>query len=231
VRTAASLLLLVGIPASASPQSAPGAPVEIWVGHQVVVGSRPVPFIGELETRSDSYLLAEVLRQGDQIVLRQRACGFAFKKVLGVTVRMSPATVARLPVSTIRFDRVEGRRFRSAPFVVGWGEEDIDEDGKPGATVEVSSALCSGQVYTKAHTVTVAEGRLTQDGMRGTVEVRNREQVVTASSACLRAGSADKDEQQRGRFAYARAEAGTTCASLAGRSWPVRVDPSGPAAP
>lgn len=209
--------------ASAEPSVGSIAVEEIWIGHQVVSGTRAVPVIGDLETRSDSYVLATVQRKQDEIILRQHACGFAFKKVLGVAVTMRSETVARLPVSTIRFRRVEGERYRSAPFAVVWGKEDIDGDGNPGATVDVDSALCGGQVFTAANTITNAEGTLTADGMEGSVRVHNHEQVIDATSYCLRAGSQDKDEIQRGVFRYLRAPAGTTCASLAGRPWPVRA--------
>lgn len=187
----------------------------------MVIGARPLPVLGDLETRSESYVLAEVERQGDTIVLRQRACRFGFKKVLGVGVEMSPRTIAQLPRATIRFRPDAGGGLSARPWTISWGDEDIDRDGKPGASVKVSSSLCSGNIYTASRAVTTAEARLTDDGMAGTVVVHNQERVIETSEWCLGSGSKGEVERQTGWFRYVRVDPGSTCASLASGPWPV----------
>jgi hypothetical protein len=227
----ASLALMLSLPIAGqamAQESTPAPALELWAGHQVVIGSRPLPVLGDLETRSESFLLAEVERAGDTIVLKQRACRFAFKKVLGVSVEMSPQTIARLPRSTLRFARSPDGSYRAGPWTVSWGEEDIDRDGHPGATVQVSSSMCSGTIYTASEVRTSARATLTaEDALQGTVDVLNRERVIDTSEWCLGAGSKGKLEKQQGWFRYVRVDPNTTCASLARGPWPVKAQVAG----
>lgn len=200
---------------------------EVWAGHQVVEGKRDIAIIGSVPTRTESFVLAQVTRRGDAIDIEQRACRVEFKEVLGVAVRMPTQTLARLPRAQFRFTpKADSSILQAGPWVVAWGTEDLDQDGRPGLTVEVEATMCGGSVYVASATTSEATGTLTPDGMRGHIAVRVMQEVLDASGFCLRVASQDSNETQTGRFAYRRVPKTTTCANLAKQRWPVWVEPT-----
>lgn len=208
-----------GAPALADPP----AETQVWVGHQVAIGARHIPVLGNLETRAESYLLARMHMEGDVLVLEQKSCAFAFKEVLGVRVSLSPETIAHLPGTTIRYTPAADGKLVAAPWVVGWGEEDIDEDGSPGATIRVDSTLCDGELHVRTRASTTAVGELVDGGLAGTVKVETTESVLGASKWCLRLGSSERKEVQSGTVRYQRVAPTTTCESLSVAKWPVQA--------
>ena len=94
---------------------------ELWAGHQITYGSRKVPFKGRMQTRTDTFVLARVERDGDELVLRQKACAIDFKPVAGVKVRMDPTG---LPRDTFRFQAKSSGSF-AGRSKVAWGNEDV----------------------------------------------------------------------------------------------------------
>ncbi|MFH1807286.1 MAG: hypothetical protein ABIJ09_00975 [Pseudomonadota bacterium] len=216
------------VPASA-PASAPSpAPEsiaeELWAGHQLVTGSRPLPVFGDIETRGESFVLARARITSDRIELEQWPCVFRFKPVLGVSVRMSAATMKKLPRARIRFLATGDQAYRAPAWEVGWDRQDLDGDGHPGVTVQVDNAFCDGEVYTASRSTSTALARRLADGLEGDVTVRTRERVHDASRLCLKAGSSEREEVQQGRFRYRRVAPGTRCEDLQIEAWPVRVD-------
>ena len=198
--------------------------VELWAGHQVVIGQRQMPVLGTIENRSDSFLLAEVRHTEQGIELRQRACSMRFKPVLGVKIGMPAAAVRRLPASTIRFVRGADGLLNARPWSVAWAEQDLDGDGRPGVTIDVESPWCSGQIEVASKAVSQASGSLVGDGMDVTIEVVTDQRIMQATSWCLKAGSKDERLEQRGRVRYQRVAPGSTCEQLQRGPWPVHVD-------
>jgi hypothetical protein len=129
-----------------------------------------------------------------------------------------------MPVSTVTIDAAADGQAKIRSWDVDWGREDMDGDGKPGATLTVSGTFCSGDVYVSSQSHYVAEqAHLDGHGLSGELTVAQRQQILGASGLCLRAMAGDSNETQKGTFAYRPVPAGTTCQSLAGKPWPVQA--------
>ena len=200
--------------------------VEVWAGHQVSNGRRKIPLYGEKETHTENYFIAEVHRTASRIDIRQKTCRIDIRPIKGVTPTMKPETIARLPKAHIVLEEKPDGSLVAAPWTTGWEAEDIDADGFPGATVQISGTSCSGDVYVSSQTMTsLLSGRATDDGISGVVSLRLKQKILAAKGLCLKLMAGDSDESQTGAFAYRRVEPGTTCQSLAGKPWPVKAGP------
>ena len=200
------------------------SPVELWAGHHILRGMRHVPLHRDVLDEAENFVLAKVQRRGDRIELRQHFCRIESKPVKGVTVAFSHAAVSRMPASTVIIDVATDGQAKVASWDVEWGREDMDGDGKPGATLTVSGTFCSGDVYisSQAH-YTVERAHLDGNGLSGEIKVEQKQQILGASGLCLRAMAGDSSESQRGTLVYRPVPAGTTCQSLAGKLWPAKA--------
>jgi hypothetical protein len=200
------------------------SPPEVWAGHHILRGTRHVPLHSDVLDEAENFVLAKVQRRGDHIELRQRFCRIESKPVKGVTVAFSSAAVSRMPTSTMVIDATADGEAKIAAWDVDWGREDMDGDGKPGATLTVSGTFCSGDVYVSSQShYTVERAHLDGNGISGELKVAQKQQILGASGLCLRAMAGDSSESQRGTFAYRPVPLGTTCQSLAGKPWPVKA--------
>jgi hypothetical protein len=200
--------------------------IEVWAGHQVLTGKRKIPLYGEKETHTENYVIAEVHRTASRIEIRQKLCRIDVRPIKGVLASMKPETVAHLPRARITFDESPDGSLAATPWSSGWGAEDIDLDGKPGATVQISGTSCSGDVYVSNQSVTcLFSGHATDDGASGEISVKLKQKILGASGICLKLIAGDSDETQTGWFAYRRVEPGTSCHSLAGKPWPAKAGP------
>jgi hypothetical protein len=149
---------------------------EVWVGHQVVFGKTSVPFMGEKETRSDSYLLARVKRAGGVIELEQLACKVSFKEIAGVKIDIPEEALLKLPKARIHFVP-EDDLLRAKPWHVGWHKQDIDKDGAPGLSVLVDASICSGKLHVASVTRSAAVAKTTDYGLMGKISVEVKQKV------------------------------------------------------
>jgi hypothetical protein len=116
---------------------------------------------------------------------------------------MKPETIARLPKAHIVLEEKPDGSLVAAPWSTGWETEDIDADGFPGATVQISGTSCSGDVYVSSHTLTaLLSGHATDDGATGEVSLRLKQKILGAKGLCLKLMAGDSDETQTGAFAY-----------------------------
>jgi hypothetical protein len=220
VLTLAALLAANSEIAAAEPR------IEVWAGHQVSNGKRKIPIYGEKETHTENYFIAEVRRTPSRIDIRQKLCRIDIRPIKGVTPAMKPETIARLPKAHVVLEEKADSSFGPSSWSTGWESEDIDADGFPGATVQISGTSCSGDIYVSSQTVTsLLSGRATDDGAIGEVSLHLKQKVLGAKGLCLKLMAGDSDETQTGAFAYRRVEPGTTCQSLAGKPWPVKAGP------
>jgi hypothetical protein len=198
--------------------------VEVWAGHQILRGMRHVPLHSDVLDETENYILVKVQRKGSHIELRQHFCRVESKPVKGVTVVLSSSGVAHMPATTMAIDVAADGGVKVGPWDVAWGKEDMDSDGKPGATFTVSGTFCSGDLYVASQShYTVERAQLDEHGLSGELKVAQKQQILGASGLCLRAMAGDSTESQKGTFAYRQVPAGTTCQSLAGKSWPVKA--------
>jgi hypothetical protein len=203
---------------------AEASPVEVWAGHQILRGKRHLPLYGDVPVETQNYLVAKVQHRGGGIELRQYFCRVEPQPVEGVTVALSPAGVARMPASTVAVDVASDGGVKIAPWNVAWASEDMDGDGKPGATFTVGGTFCSGDVYVASEShYTVERAQLDGHGLSGEFKVEQKQHILGARGLCLQAMAGDSTESQHGTFAYSPVLPGTTCQSLAGKPWPVKA--------
>jgi hypothetical protein len=196
----------------------------VWAGHQILRGKRHLPLYGDVPVETQNYLVAKVQHRGGGIELRQYFCRVEPQPVEGVTVALSPAGVARMPASTVAVDVASDGGVKIAPWNVAWASEDMDGDGKPGATFTVGGTFCSGDVYVASEShYTVERAQLDGHGLSGEFKVEQKQHILGARGLCLQAMAGDSTESQHGTFAYSPVLPGTTCQSLAGKPWPVKA--------
>jgi hypothetical protein len=220
-------IALAAFLASGSETSSAEQPInEVWAGHQVLKGKRKIPLYGEKETHTENYFIAEVHRTSARIDIRQKLCRIDMRPIKGVLASMKQATVAHLPKSRITFEKHADGSLAASPWTHGWESEDIDADGKPGATVTISGTSCSGDVYvSNLSATTLVSGHATDGSATGEISVKLKQKILGASGLCLKLIAGDSDETQTGWFAFSRVEPGTTCQSLAGKPWPAKAGP------
>ncbi len=189
---------------------------QVWAGHQVSFGKRDVPFKGEVQTRTDTWTVARVRHDDDQITLTQEACMVVIRPVAGVKVRMDARA---LPANEFGFSS-NGVDLKGTSEV-SWSREDVDGDGHPGMTVHVDSSVCSGDLYVANRSRTRARAELSGDALRGNARVTVDQEVLGAKGACLSVVASDTHEVVNGPFAYAPVEASATCRSLMQTGWPI----------
>jgi hypothetical protein len=207
------------------PSSVPAEPrVEAWAGHQVLHGKRKIPLYGEKETHTENFLIAEIHRSPGHIDVRQKLCRIEVRPIKGVTASMQTQTVLRLPKSRVAFGVGADGALAAPPWSSGWGAEDIDGDGFPGATVQISGSKCAGLVYvSNQSTTSLVSGRASDDGIAGEIKVQVKQKILGASGLCLKLLAGDSDETQTGTFAFRRIPIGSTCRNLADQPWPVKA--------
>lgn len=205
---------------AAATDSAAAPTREVWAGHQIVFGSREIPFEGTVTTRTDTFTLARVRRREHSVELVQVACRVLVEPVAGVEVKID---AAGLPRSVMRFARDDEGGF-VADAQLGWGEDDVDGDGNPGVTVEVRAPVCSGELYVSNQSSTRAEAAYDGDRFEGRAAVRVVQHVIDTKGACLSVVARDTDERVRGPFAYVRVPADATCERLLRDGWPVDAE-------
>jgi len=204
--------------------------VEAWAGHQVLDGKRKIPIYGDKDTHTENYLIAEIHRGGGRIDIRQKLCRIDVRPIKGVTASMKPQTVGRLPKAHLVFEERTDHTLATEPWTTGWQDEDIDADGFPGATVQISGSKCSGDVYVSSHTTTtLVSGRASDDGVTGEISVRVKQKILGATGLCLKLMAGDSEETQTGRFAFRRVPLGSNCRNLSDKPWPVKAGPPIPA--
>jgi hypothetical protein len=211
------LLAALQLQASAAPGD---SSVGTFAGHLVTLGSRDIPFRGKVQTRTDTYVISRVRRQGDRLVLTERACTVAFRKIAGVKVWMDATA---LPAST--FTLHEATDGWVGTSHVQWGRQDVDDDGHPGMTVHVDG-ICSGELHVANDSVTMATARVQGEGgsvdrITGTTRVHVRQRVLSTEGKCLQLMADDTAEVVQGPFAYTRVADDSTCESLTRSGWPV----------
>lgn len=189
------------------------------------MGRRWVPILGQLATRTDSYVLAQVVRQRGALVLEQRTCRMDFAPVAGARFAFDRRALPNLPVARLTFSQGAAGLWRAAPWIVAWdAAADPEADGQPGARIDVTAPLCAGALQVASRAVSVAQGRrLASGGLVGQIAVTVTQRILGASGLCLRAVAHDSREQLSGFFAYAPVAATATCAGLLAQGWPVRA--------
>ncbi len=220
-----ALVLLAGAAhGQATPAPEPRAPeptTETWVGHQVTLGRREIPVMGTLETRTDTWVVAEVRRvDAATLELTERACRVQIAEAAGARITMTDATVRALPATTVRYAlHPRTGLWQAGPWKAGWDRRDHDGDGHPGITITVDAPLCGGRLHVASESQSIARARWEGPRFSGELKVKLAQTILGAEGKCLGVVSSDSDERLTGHLAYARVEPGATCEALARAGW------------
>lgn len=209
--------------ATLAPPITPG----LWAGHIVVNGVRNLPIIGKVEPRTETFVLAHVEERDGNIYIDQHPCYMDVKPVGGVKVDVNEQTQPRLPGANFHFAPGEGAELASQGWVTGWGSEDVDADGQPGVTFDVSALMCSGKLFLSSHAVFTSQARPSPGpsgtGLTGKLNLTIEQWVLGADGACLKLFARDSKDKMTGRFSYVPIPADSSCDSLPKEQWPVRL--------
>jgi hypothetical protein len=199
-----------------------GAPTSWrWAGHQVTVTARKVPLLGTIETRQDVFMVADVVRDGDTLSLVEQPCQITLRSGSKVEVLFARAAVQNIPPARIRY-AFTGSVW-SGSWTGGWGERDVDGDGKAGFGVGVDAPVCDGTMQIATLTATSGTARSAGGGLDGNVRIALERNILSTDSACLSLVPKHTEEVVSGSFVYRPVPAGATCASLLADGWPVRM--------
>src|SRR5690606_27773052 len=108
-------------------------------------------------------------------------------------------------------------------WVTEWGEDDVDGDGNPGATVIVEAPICSGTIFVGGFSQSTTRATDKEGAIEGEMRSRVGHRILGTSGGCLRLAARDSEETVTGTFAYVPVPPGTTCESLLAGSWPVEA--------
>jgi hypothetical protein len=187
------------------------APAEVWIGHQETVGTRRIPLIGTVKSVTHVYTVARVEDRGTEIVMTETPCKIDIKGAAGVRLEYDPAAVTSIPGPTIHFTGSDEALVAAWPG--GWGDQDVDQDGKAGLEVAVIAPICSGNLDIASETWTTASARRVGDELVGDVTQQIHRRILHASNPCLGLVSKEQKEAVPGTFRYRKAPEGTTCST------------------
>ena len=103
-----------------------------------------MPLHGDVPIETQNFLLAKVQRKGGHIEMRQHFCRVEREPVKMLFVAPPPVGMARMPAATVAIDVAEDGSAKIASWDVAWGNEDMDGDGKPGATFTLKQVFLLG---------------------------------------------------------------------------------------
>lgn len=198
----------------------------MWAGHAVIIGHRTVPFLGRVEARTESFVLATVRRANGNITLSQQSCEIRLGNPAGVRLTLNKGAAARLPPVELSFEHGRDGYWHEGPSSTRWSREDVDGDGHPGLTINVDAPVCGGQLYVGLETTEISRGNFGPDGsLRGEMKARVKQDIIDSAGACLSVLARGAEDRSNGAFAYVKVAPDTTCAALSPESWPVTAEP------
>ncbi len=202
-------------PAKADVVSGAGAEPVLWAGRSAVTGTRKVPIIGTIDFRTDNYLLATVSRtEAGGYALEQQVCKVTFEKAAGASISLDEKAAGKMHTAYPVFEPHADGGFAAAEWPSGWGEEDLDEDGRPGMAVRVQAPLCGGTLHVASEAKSLATATLDGDRFFGDIDIHVDQQIQEVDGACLRWMSSDRAEWMKGKFVYTPAPADATCDTI-----------------
>jgi hypothetical protein len=197
-------LLLFALAAGAASEPTPrGDGVELWAGQVILLGERTVPLLGRISTRSESYVLAEVRRTAQGVVLRERPCGLRIAATAGAKMTVDQASLRDQPPNEVLFVRGGGGDRLHAP---AWRTE------ARALPIRVEAPLCGGRLWVDSAATSIARGKLLAGGgLEGEIKSRVDQTIRGVEGACLSLVAKDSTEALRGTISYRRIEAGSSC--------------------
>jgi hypothetical protein len=234
------MISLLGALWAAEPPDLAGTwAMELSVATKVVL-----PVIGGLANWTNSSLLVEIRREGDQWVQSHRTCAVVMGSSPALARTVVPdAFIAALPTRSYPLSlRADGEGWTSladpGPLAVGFDPgagpmptsveaaaiRDFDGDGQPGASVEVEVPMVSlqGQVWVvqNGHTVFRGESVSEQEISGRAVVVRLEQYTLGATHPWLVSNPKIVVVPEKSRFVMRRAPTGADCGVIKTSSAP-----------
>lgn len=195
------------------PASAP-AP-ERWAGRQTVLGMRSIPLLGDYETRTDIWLLAEIVRTADRWEVRQTTCDVRVADVAGVSITFPRDGIPRMPATFFKVLKDADGFYFAPTWSSGWDARDHDRDGWPGLTLSISAPLCSGRLAVISDTKTTAQvRRASAEALELDLAVRVGQTIAESEGWCLALADEQTDDRFHGKAVYQPLSAGAGCADI-----------------
>ncbi len=191
-----------------------------YLGHQVVWGNVSVPLRGDLDIRTDTWMIAQMQIAADgSVQWTQRDCNIVMSPMMGIKTAFGANAVPLFPTTNASLaldanSNLQGR-WRST-----WTQFDQDQDGFPGTSVHVDMPLCGGSVYITMTSLTSASANWVGDELLGEISVAMERRTLGASNWCLRLGPNLVEQTMAGVFLFQPTEDVSTCDAVAGDAWP-----------
>jgi hypothetical protein len=195
-------------------------PSKTYLGHQVVWGTVSVPLRGDLDIRTDTWMVVEMQTSDDgSVQWTQRDCNIAMSPMMGIKTAFAEGAVARLPKTVARFTpgplgTLTGR-WKST-----WTQADHDQDGFPGVSVHVDMPLCGGSVYITMTSHTDATATWVGQELLGEIKMTMERRTLGASNWCLRLGPNREEKTMVGVFLLQPVVGVSACEAVAADAWP-----------
>jgi hypothetical protein len=176
---------------------------------------RSIPLLGDYETRTDIWLLAEIVRTPERWEIRQTTCNVRVADVAGVSITFPPAGIPRMPATQFRVVRDADGFFFAPTWSSGWDAGDYDGDGWPGLTLTVSAPLCRGRLAVISDTKTTAQvRRATPELLELALGVRVGQKIAESEGWCLALADEQTDDRFHGTAVYQPLSPTAGCAEI-----------------
>lgn len=210
-------------PAPATAQPAPKVQPRVFSGRQTVLGKRSLPVLGELDTRTDIWLLARIAHDDKGYRIEQSTCAIKVADVMGVSVDFPQRGAQKLPPVRYTIERDADGFFFTPPWASGWDASDYDGDGWPGITLDVDAGVCAGRLAVTSGAESRGHIRVaTEEALELDIDVTINQKVLESDGWCLTFADKQTDDRFSGRVRYEPLPDSATCADV------VRLPPALP---
>lgn len=222
-----------------APTGEPNPPPEmggVWVQKQVQTSVAKIPVIGDIESKTVSYLRMNVSQQGDSVTIEAEPCWVKIDSEIEQVKTVIPAemldAIGRYQLrGKIRANGDEWEFYQPPTVSVlgaklgkAWTDRlpvdpkdpkviDADKDGKPGVTVRVFGIM-DGEIYLVQRSWSELKGTfLSDDKVRGLVRWRTTQSILDATRGPLKddPGAKPHPDARKSTFELTRVDQKTTC--------------------
>ena len=192
----------------------------LYLGHQVMWGSVSVPLRGDLDMRTDTWMLVKMQSVKDgSFHWTQHDCKIRMSPIMGIETAFTDGAVARLPHTVGILSPVAEHSLKGA-WQSTWTQMDHDQDGFPGVSVRVDMPLCSGSLYIAMNSQGRASANWVGGELIGEVDLTVARSFLGASNWCLRIGPDREQQALAGVFLLQPAKKIEQCSDVAADAWP-----------
>ena len=203
-------------------------PAQTYLGHQVVWGTVSVPLRGDLDIRTDTWMVIDMQTSDDgSLQWTQRDCKISMSPMMGIKTSFAEGAVALLPKTLARLTPGPSGALTGRWKSV-WTQADHDQDGFPGVSVHVDMPLCGGSVYITMASQTDASATWVGKELIGEIQMSMERRTLGASNWCLRLGPSREEQAMVGVFLLQPIADVANCDAVPAGAWPNALRDSEP---